>query len=366
MARGQIVIIGAGFAGAATAWWLKRLGHGGVVILEQEPFPGAHASGKNAGIARQATHDLPTSTLCSLGASFLREPPAGFCETQLMEVTGGYLFEASGKPPATLGNLQRTALQAGAEAYVVDRATALSMAPAFDGAPFESALFCPKDGVVDIHALLTSYLRGQQIFTDTKVTGFERSGKRIKSVAMASGDMPAEAVVMAAGPWASELAALAGGFQLKLTPRRRHLFHSGAVPGLNPHTPYIWSLDPEVYVRPESGGWLMCPCDETVFPPGVPPMDEDAAHELAVRLKSALPALASARIARGWAALRTFSNDDGFVIGRDPIIENLFWVAALGGHGMTSSSAVGQLAASLILDTVPPVDPGPFSPSRFA
>lgn len=364
--KGRIVIIGAGFAGAATAWWLKELGAGGPLILEQEDFPGVHASGKNAGIARQAERDLPTSKLCSLGAVFLRNPPHGFCETPLIEVTGGFLYDASGKWAPLLDEIHRTALQAGAEALMVDRRSAIKMAPVFDGAPFERALFCPADGLVDIHALLTSYLRGQEVLTGKRVTGFERSGSRIAGVVTSSGRFEASTVVIAAGAWARGLARLAGAADLKLTPRRRHLFHTGAMPGLNPRAPYLWSLNPEVYVRPESGGWLMCPCDEAVFPPCVPPMDEEAARELAVRLKSALPSLASSPVARGWAALRTFSADGGFVIGRDPLISNLFWVAALGGHGMTSSAAVGQLAASLILDLVPPVDPGPFNPARFA
>ncbi len=342
------------------------MGADGVLILEQEDFPGAHASGRNAGIARQATHDLPTSVLCALGTAFLRDPPRGFCETALMEVTGGYLFEASGKPPISLERLQRTALAAGAEAYLVGRAAALPASAAFEGASFQSALFCPTDGVVDIHALLTSYLRGLRVLTGAKVTGFEQDGKRIKSVLTASGKHQAGVVVIAAGPWASEVVSLAGGRRLKLRPRRRHLFHSGLITGLNQRAPYLWSLDPEVYVRPESGGWLMCPCDETDCPPGVPQVDPNAALELARRLKAALPALSATPVARCWAALRTFSDDDGFVIGRDPVVANLFWVAALGGHGMTASPAVGQLAASLILDVVPPVDPGPFSPSRFA
>ncbi len=364
--KDRIVIIGAGFAGASTAWWLTRLGAESPLVLEQEEFPGVHASGKNAGIARQAERDLPTSALCTLGAEFLRRPPDGFCETPLIEVTGGLLYDASGKWAPLLGQIHRTALQAGAEALMVERRLAIEMAPAFDGAPFDQALFCPKDGLVDIHALLTSYLRSQEVLTGTKVTGFERSGSRITGVVAGSRRFEAKAVVMAAGAWASELAKLAGAADLKLTPRRRHLFHTGPMAGLNPRAPYLWSLNPEVYVRPESGGWLMCPCDEAVFPPCAPPVDEEAANQLAVRLKTALPSLASSPVARSWAALRTFSADDGFVIGKDPLVDNLYWVAALGGHGMTSSAAVGQLAASLILGTVPPVDPTPFSPSRFA
>ncbi len=54
-------------------------------------------------------------------------------------------------------------------------------------------------------------------------------------------------------------------------------------------------------------------------------------------------------MARLWCGLRTFAPDRRFVLGPDPVRPGLFWVAGLGGHGMTSGLAVGQLAADLIL-----------------
>ena len=46
------VIIGAGFAGASTAWALARLGEGPGLILERESSVGVHASGRNAGLLK--------------------------------------------------------------------------------------------------------------------------------------------------------------------------------------------------------------------------------------------------------------------------------------------------------------------------
>jgi glycine/D-amino acid oxidase-like deaminating enzyme len=56
--------------------------------------------------------------------------------------------------------------------------------------------------------------------------------------------------------------------------------------------------------------------------------------------------------------------DGRFVIGWDGRIENFFWVAGLGGHGMTTSSAVGELAADLLLGGAGKKSE-PFSPERF-
>jgi glycine/D-amino acid oxidase-like deaminating enzyme len=63
--------------------------------------------------------------------------------------------------------------------------------------------------------------------------------------------------------------------------------------------------------------------------------------------------------------LRTLTSDGRFVIGWDAQVENLFWVAGLGGHGMTTSAAVGELAAELLLGGRGKKSE-PFSPERFS
>ncbi len=62
------------------------------------------------------------------------------------------------------------------------------------------------------------------------------------------------------------------------------------------------------------------------------------------------------------ACLRTFARDRKFVIGWDPLNPRLFWVAGLGGHGMTTGLAVGRLAAGLLMQD----RDHDLSPRRFA
>ncbi|HEX2261759.1 MAG TPA: hypothetical protein VHJ56_08985, partial [Candidatus Binatia bacterium] len=60
----------------------------------------------------------------------------------------------------------------------------------------------------------------------------------------------------------------------------------------------------------------------------------------------------------------TLSADGRFIIGWDPKVAGFFCVAGLGGHGVTTSSSVGELAADLILGG-PDQTSDPFSPGRF-
>ena len=53
----EFVIIGAGFAGAATAYHLSRRGISDILLLEQESIPGFHSSGRNAAMMRQCVPD---------------------------------------------------------------------------------------------------------------------------------------------------------------------------------------------------------------------------------------------------------------------------------------------------------------------
>ena len=56
--------------------------------------------------------------------------------------------------------------------------------------------------------------------------------------------------------------------------------------------------------------------------------------------------------------------DDRFVVGPDPGLEGFFWVAGLGGHGMSAGLAAGRVAADLIVGEHP-AEADVLSPGRF-
>ena len=48
--RLEVLIVGAGFAGASTAFHLSQVFRGSIGVIERESVPGAHASGHNASL----------------------------------------------------------------------------------------------------------------------------------------------------------------------------------------------------------------------------------------------------------------------------------------------------------------------------
>lgn len=368
MASFDYVVIGAGFAGAATAYHLARGGARGILVLEREESAGVHSSGRNAAMVRQVVSDPALTALAEQGAAFLRDPPADF-PVPVSFAQNGSLLLGSGAGWKKLSADAETARGLGmaVECWAPERAR--DFVPALKGADFEGAVWCATDGVVDIHALLTGYLKGAQalgarVRYGVKVEAIERRGGAVAAVVTPEGTIETPVVIDAAGAWAGTIAQMAGAVQAPLRPCRRHLFVTAPIAWVDRRWPFVWDTTHEFYFRPEGGGLLLCPCDQEEMAPCDAPTSESAMELLHEKIERYLPELADVAIKKHWAGLRTLSADGRFVIGRDPNVEGFFWVGGLGGHGVTTSPAVGALAARLILN---PEDRtgAEFSPARF-
>jgi D-arginine dehydrogenase len=142
--------------------------------------------------------------------------------------------------------------------------------------------------------------------------------------------------------------------------------HDGALPEIDPDGPFAWHLDAGFYLRPEGEGLLLSPCDESSHDPGVPNVDPAAADLLAAKLLGTAPSLADLELRTSWACLRTFAPDRRPVIGPDAEVAGLFHVSGLGGSGMGTSWAVGELAAALVRGLPAPfIDAADVAPARL-
>lgn len=354
----DVLIVGAGFAGAATAFHLARErggAPGSILLVEQEELPGAHASGRNASFLRQTEHE-PTvrRTGAASRAAFLRHR-----ERLDYQEVGSLL----------LG--RREALEAMREPEIIESrylsaAEVAERVPPVAGHAFEAALLTPGDGVLDTWALLNLYLEGAreggaELLTKCEVLAAE--GGPPYRVTTSRGIFETDVLVDAAGAWASPVAAMLGIDGPPLVPFKRHLFVLEDVGPIDPGWPFLWDVERGFYFRPESGGLLFSICDEEasrVLEETVRPGIEE---ELAEKILSHLPRLEGARIRRVWSCFRTKASDGRFVIGPDPTRQGFFWVAGLGGHGMTCSWEIGRLAARALLGDPPPPE---LDPRRFA
>ncbi len=371
MSTAEIVIVGGGVAGLATAYHLAAHRDAGrVVLVERNAMLAAESSALNAAILRTLDEDVLTSRIALRSAGFLRAPPVDFADVPLVRPRGLLLLAAKGEERAL--ERQAEAVGEGLRFEWLDRDGIAARHPWIQpqGA---GAVFLPDDGEIDIAALTLGFARGArargvEIVKSAPVAeiAVERGG--VRGVRLETGArIDAPRVVIASGGWAAELGARAGS-RVRLRPTRRHLMVTRPAAGIDPDWPVVWQLgDDAFYARPESGGMLLCACDLTdAEPDGL--RRDDAVRELIARKAARfMPELLHGAAGHFWCGLRTLTADGRFVIGADGDVDGLHWVAGLAGAGMVCGAEAGRLAAALLMRA--PVDPderAALSPARPA
>jgi D-arginine dehydrogenase len=367
----DLIIVGCGIAGASLAYFLGERGMSDVLVLEREEQPGYHATGRSAAVLLEIDAIPSAHALKRLAVPFLREPPPGFTERPLLEANGILgLFEgpAWGLVEKAVPGLAAVgvAIEALSPSEILDRIPVLN--PGF----FDGGVLFPESGHIDVHELLSSYLRharrrGAELRTNVKVEGIAIERGRCVGVVTPAGEIRARRVVNAAGAWAGEIAQLAGAAPIPMRPLRRTAITFASPEGVEGGDwPMVGNESHRLYFAPEAGGFLASPMDEEPSPPCDARPDDLGVALAADRLEKQAPSLAPRTLRRKWAGLRTFSPDRGFVVGEDPLVKGFFWLAGQGGCGIETSPAVGRVAADLIVDGhTELVDPSFLGPERF-
>ena len=366
----DVVVIGAGIAGASAAWHLAE--HATVAIVEQEDQPGVHATGRSAALFTETFGPPPVRALVSAGRTFLSSPPDGFADGPLLS-DRGVLWVARPEDLDLLDEKELDAARGSVEASRLNAEGCRDLVSVLKGDLIAAGLHEPAAMAIDVDALLQGYLRGSRdlgaaLHLGTRVDGIERHRGRWRVVA---GDRhwDCDVVVNAAGAWCDRVATMAGAVPLGLRPLRRSVFVFPPPPGLDIAAwPLVSDIAGRYYFEPSGGLILASPADEIPDEPGdARPEVEDIA--LGVSEIETATELRVRGVRRTWAGLRTFAPDGVPVAGFDPDHPGFFWLAGQGGYGIKTSPALGQLTASLVTgETVPPEpEPGrgPIDPAEL-
>ena len=368
-ARYETVIVGGGIAGASLAYFLAERGMTDVLLLEREAQPGYHATGRSAAVLAELDANPVLQRLKVASAGFLRQPPAGFADVPLLTPSGILLLF---RDPVWSAVRQAASVieEAGTRLLLLTPAEAATRVAALVPERFDGAVLLPDDGHIDVHALLSAYLRharrrGVEERCGVDVHAVRVAAGRVTGVVTSDGAIEARWVVDAAGAWAGTVAALAGAAPIPVVPHRRTIVTfpvSVEVRGW----PLVVSEDDRLYFAPESGGLKLSPMDENPVEPCDAHADELAIAEGLERLRALAPTLVPRTLGRRWAGLRTFAPDRVPVAGEDPRVRGFFWLAGQGGCGIETSPIVGQIAADLLVDgRTARFDAHVLAPSRF-
>jgi len=369
----DVIVVGGGFAGASTAYFLAR--SASVLLIEREAALGTQSSGRSA---EQFTVGIAADLMRNLGAasrSFFDTPPAEFGDEPLLSPRG-CLTVGGTQHRDRLDMLSRRLTSARAEARSLSGAEALALFPALRPDGVELGVYEPGAADIDSNALLQGYVRGArnhgaEILPDAPVSSIDRhNGRWI--VTTGKGVFEAPVIVNAGGAWVDQIAAMAGVAPIGIRPMRRTAFTFAAPAGLTVDAwPHVFKVDRQWYLKPETGRFMGSLADEVLSPPSdVYPDDLDVAQ--AIENIEADTTLTVGRPMSSWAGLRNFLADRNPVGGARADDPAFIWVAGQGGCGVLTSPALGQAAAAAALGQPLPdallefgIDAAALSPDRL-
>jgi len=366
----DFMIIGGGLAGLATAHFLTARGAGNVLLLEKESIPGLHSSGRSAAMIMQVPKDPVLGRLSRRGMQHLSLFEESWHEGIGLTQNGSILMGTNEDMEGYEASV-RDAIKAGVAAEFIDGAQCAHLVPVLAPSEIESGIHCPSDGWVNVELLLRGLAQQcRESGRFTMITGIEVEevvtlDGAVQGVRTNHDRFDAPVIVNAAGLWAAEVGRMAGGLMPPLACYRRHAFVTIPTRSEAESWPIAWNISEGLMFRPHEGGLLMCVCDDAMMAPADYGVNSKVKRQLRETAGRLAPSISPPQIDHAWVGLRSTTPDRRPLVGADPLVRGLFWMAGLGSHGVATCSAAGEIAAELLTGGRPSVAPA-LEPGRFA
>ena len=243
--------------------------------------------------------------------------------------------------------------------------------PLYEPEKFVGGTFSPDDGYIDAYAVLMGYKAKARALGATyiqdEVVKIKKTQKRVAGTELAEhGNLDATFVVNCAGAWAADVAATAG-VKLPVVPIKRQVFALDTA--VKPADPLPLTILPSgLYFRSETGGLILLGKSLDEDPAGYNfSWDDKRFVELLwPELAEFVPAFDRLKLVRGWAGLYAVNTLDGnAILGQWPELKGLYLANGFSGHGLQQGPAVGRYLSELILGQPVSMDLSIFGPERI-
>jgi sarcosine oxidase subunit beta len=368
--RYDVVIIGGGVHGLATAYELAKRGVRNVAVLEKS-YIGSGGSGRNTTIIR-ANYRTPE------GVDFYRESLRLY-QRLSQELDYNLLFSQQGH--LTLAHtdrainimVERAAVNTllGVESRVIGPQEIAELCPDLDVSarppyPIQAALYHPPGAVVRHDAVVWGYARaaerlGVEIHPYTEVTAITRAGERVSGVRTARGDVSAPAVVSCVAGWSTEVARMAG---VEL-PIQTHVLQAFVTEPLKPFLHVILvSATLHIYVSQTDRGEVLIGAEIEPYTTYSQTSTLGFLETSAQHTLDLLPALRQVKVLRSWSGLCDVTPDYSPIMGTTQV-EGFFVDGGWGTYGFKAAPISGVCMAELVATGRTPKLIEPFALSRF-
>lgn len=378
--RADVVVIGSGGLGAATAFHLVARGAGDVVVVDKHELA-SQTSPRAAGLMSHARTSDFMIELVQLATANLKRFVADTGEPLDWVQPGSLKVVRRDEDveviDADVARGERHGLDI--ERISLDEAHRLNPLLQPDG--ITAVMRVGDDLYFDPAQVAIGYVRGAEargatMLPHTTVTRVNIEDERVVSVETDQGTIRTRVVVDAAGAWTRQVAA-ASGITIPLVPTRHQLFVTEPIEGVGADLPIVRIADAAVYVRPCDGGLLwggyeeaprMFDMDSLGSGFAIPdtPLDADVLWRMADDVRAQLPVLREAAVREHRGGLPTMTADGDHIVGPAPGADGFFIAGGCNVAGLSVSPAIGDALAAWIVDGEPPLDLSRLSVTRFA
>ena len=366
----DVVIIGAGAHGLATAYYLTKLGITNIAVLEQK-FIGYGGSGRNTAILRSNYRTEEGIKFYDQSLK-LYENLAGELNYNLMFSQQGH-FTLGHSTAAVSGLVTRAENNKalGINSYILEPKEIKEMLPEIDISnhprfPVMGALYHPPGGIIRHDAVVWAYARGADkagvhIHQLTKVEDILIEKGKVAGVVTNRGKINCKKLISVVAGWSSEVCRKAGVKLPFVTHPLQALVTQSYKPWLH-HVVVSGTL--HIYLSQTDRGELVCGNGIDTYPhygmrSTLGFLESYAAHVLEL-----FPVLHNVAVQRQWAGLCDMTPEYSPIISSIDEIEGFYVNGGWGTYGFKASPASGYTPAQMVAEG-PPEMIKPFRYNRF-
>jgi glycine/D-amino acid oxidase-like deaminating enzyme len=265
----------------------------------------------------------------------------------------GYLFLADENNWETLQKQYHLQRSLGVDVDLLTPQEVKDMLPHLDVEGLRGASFGRRAGYMDAYGVLRGYQRKAKSlgakYIQAEVVEILRKKDCVHGVRTLKGEvLEGTSVVIAAGPWAAEVGAMAGA-ELPVEPILRMAFCFDPAEKFDYDLPFTFHPHGQ-WFRHESGKQVVTGKDRDETPGFRFDWDRQYFEEdLWPRLAGLVPSFERLKLMRGWGGLYAVNKlDHNALLGAYPGVDGLYVAGGFSGHGLMQSPAAGKGMSELI------------------